>query len=134
MSQCGCGDTDIREVHRLAGTEASIGIQKYYGCRECFEGPGVMLYLLNPKGLSDWVMPGIEAREISPDEFGGNEGRGIRVPIFEIKDLVKATQTLIDTGDIADMEDYAGIEDWLSDYGLAVVQEAMRICGERMKP
>lgn len=131
MGQCGCGDTHIEKGYQLPDG-AVVAYDIYHGCRDCNPGPGLSIYVF-PNGQAGRMwLDGAKIEKYTPDEFGGNHGHGISFGLFEAEDLVAEAKELVarESGEIcacADEEDgYTTISDWLHDFGLVMVQGAMR--------
>ena len=129
MCQCGCGDTNIDKGFRLPSGEI-VAYDVYHGCAECFAGPGVTFYVY-PNKKAIWL-EGVDIEKYQPDENGGNQGGGIAVSFFEVNDLVEAAKEIGDTE--LNAQGYDSVEDWLSDFGLDMMQKAMQKFAERIKP
>lgn len=130
MCQCGCGDTNVEQAFQLPNKNV-IGIQTYRGCEDCHSGPGFMAYLFTPKGAREWVPQWVKREPIQFDEFGGRDGLGISVGLFEIQDLQAAAKELEAQQAI---EEWGGdFEEWLGDEGLRWIQRAMDLFTERVK-
>jgi hypothetical protein len=129
MGQCGCGDTSIDQAFKLP-SGIILATDVYRGCRECHEGPGVSVYVYPSRKAGRMWLDGIKAEAFVPDEYGGNSGKGIAVGLFEVRDLREAARGI--DAKIGDGEnDYATIDDWLHDFGLQMVQDAMSIFRKR---
>lgn len=138
MCECGCGDFRIDRGFRLPdGTELTYRI--YHGCQECFGGPGVDISVFTPG--NPWTQD-CDLVEFKPTEDGGTEADnkqarvGIPIALFEVQDLRSAAKEIeakegaeIGPGD----EQYATLDDWLYDFGLEMVQVALRKFKERTK-
>lgn len=130
MGQCGCGETSVENAYKLPkGTV--IGYDIYRGCAGCFAGPAISIYVY-PNAKSEWLSHA-KIEDFTPDEYGGNHGHGINVAFFEVEDLKEESVELAQEADIGPGDDqYATIADWLDDYGLRLVQGAMRRFTKRM--
>ena len=135
MFQCGCGDTYIEKGYELPdGTIVAYDV--YHGCQDCHPGPGISIYAYPNRKAGRMWLSGAKIEKYAPDEFGGNEGRGISFGLFEVEDLVAEAEELVtvESGEIGPSEDqYATIQDWLNDFGLRLVQGAMRRYPQRIK-
>lgn len=125
MCQCGCGEFPVTHAYELPSGEV-IGYGIYRGCSDCFSGPGVSFYVY-PNAKSEWPEQA-KMESYAPDEYGGNQGTGIAVSFFEVRDLIKATKEI--GGELSD-DAYSSVEEWLEDYGLQMMQRAMELFTER---
>jgi hypothetical protein len=124
VCQCGCGDTEIDKAYALPdGTVVAYDI--YQGCKDCFSGPGVAVYLY-PNRKSEWLRD-VKIGKFKPDEYGGNGGMGISVGLFDVEDL-KA-----EADELEGIENYADLSEWLDEFGLDLIQGAMRRFQKRIK-
>lgn len=131
MGQCGCGDVYIENAYELPGGQV-VAYDIYQGCRDCFSGPGLNIYVY-PNRKSEWLETA-KIESFQPDQFGGARGAGISVGLFEVADLISEAKELTEIGSIGEgPEDYANLGDWLDDFGLELIQGAMRRFHERMK-
>ena len=81
-------------------------------------------------------LDGAKIEKYIPDDFGGNHGFGISFGLFEVKDLEAEAKEIIakESGEIdPDGEGYTTIQDWLNDFGLVMIQGAMRRYPKRIK-
>jgi hypothetical protein len=135
MGQCGCGDTHIEKGYELPdGTVLAYDI--YHGCKDCNPGPGISIYAYPSRESGRMCLHGVKIEKFEPSEFGGNEGRGISFGLFEVQDLMAEAKEIvaIESGEIGPDEDsYATIQDWLHDFGLEMVQGAMRRYAKRIE-
>lgn len=136
MCQCGCGDTNLEKGYELPdGTIVAYDI--YRGCRDCNPGPGISIYAYPNRKAGRMWLSGVKIEKYTPDEFGGNHGFGISFGLFEVEDLAAEANEIVSTesGPIdPDSEDsYETVEAWLEDFGLRMVQGAMRRYADRME-
>ncbi len=130
MCQCGCGDTSIERAFKIE-RGPTIGYQLYRGCADCHQGIGVDLLFYNRAGVKDWVSCKVEAAP-KADEYGGNKGSGVAIPLFEVKDLIAASKDpTIDPGPIGPRSGYRTVAEWLEDHGLRLIQGALQRARER---
>lgn len=124
MGQCGCGEQTSDRGFKQRGS--ILAVQVYDGCEYCDTGIMVMLYWFTHKSVFLSGVPIEKAPE--PSEFGGNEGHGICFPLLGKDDLRAAAKELIrESGPISPRGDgYRNLDDWLADYGLRLLQEALR--------
>src|SRR4051812_4848038 len=126
MCQCGCGEFPVENAYELPDGQV-VGYGIYRGCADCNPGPGISIYVY-PDRKSEWLEQA-EIEPYEPSEFGGNGGSGISFGLFEVEDLQAEAKDLTD-GEGATIgrgrDQYRNIEDWLEDYGLRMVQGAMR--------
>ena len=126
MGQCGCGDLSIDKAFQLPkGIVVAYDI--YRGCGECHAGPGVSIYIY-PNKKSEWL-EGVKIESFTPSEDGGDSGNGIPISFFEVSDLANAAKAIGETK--LSRDGYRSVEDWLSDYGLQMMQDAMRLFAKR---
>lgn len=124
MGHCGCGDTCLDKAYKLPDGKI-LAYQIYQGCSKCFAGPGVAFYAY-PDGKSPWLRL-VKPEAFEPSEEGGNSGYGISIGLFEVEDLLAEAKHLEQQGRVgADEDDYATVQDWLGDFGLELIQGAMR--------
>lgn len=125
MGACGCGDNPPREIYQV-GRGQFLGLAPYLGCSYCDTGIGYDLTFLDEKGLKDWA-DGVPTEKIDFDEFGGTNN-GLMLGCIGADELRKAARALVETQEIdGTLEEYGTIDDWLSDFGLRLLQEAFRI-------
>lgn len=139
MCQCGCGDTNLEKGYELLGGTV-VAYDIYRGCRDCNPGPGISIYAYPNRKVGRMWLSGVKIEQYTPDEFGGNHGYGISFGLFEVEDLIAEAKEIVATesGEVGllkdeDEDDYLSLEDWLSDYGLMMVQGAMRRYRTRME-
>jgi len=124
MCQCGCGEMPIEKAYALT-RRCVLGIKVYEGCRDCFPGLAVDISVFNSAGV-EWL-DHFEREEIDrtvkPDEYGGNGGRGIPVPIIDVECLRDQARELVKADPI---KGYRTLDAWLEEYGLALLQGAAR--------
>lgn len=139
MGQCGCGDMHLIAAHRVAGTENVLAVDEYWGCRECGTPIAITLRYFDAPGWLDWGRwyhpPGRDAHatpepEMAADEYGGEEGFGWAFPLIGKAELVQAAREGEELKRVR-LEDYATLADLLSDWGLELLQEALRQRSER---
>ncbi len=129
MGQCGCGEVLIENAYELPSGEV-VGYYVYRGCDECHAGPAVDIFIY-PDKKSEWVRDA-KIEKYKPTEYGGNEGRGIPIAFFEVRDLIEAAKKIGGTKFDA-TAGYESVEDWLEDYGLQMMQDGMRIFEKRVE-
>ena len=129
MGQCGCGETNVERAFKLP-TGVVVAYDIYHGCDECFAGPGVTVFVYTDD-TSEWL-ESAKIEKYEPDEYGGNRGTGIPISFFEVRDLIEAAKNI---GGVELNEDdgYESVDGWLEDYGLQMMQDAMRIFEKRIK-
>jgi len=121
MCECGCGATDIQAAYQIAGTQIVIGLQVYPGCEDCDYGPGVAILVFDsPK--NEWLA-GVKIQRIKADEYGGNQGHGIGVPIFDPENLRAEAAALEEADPIA--AGYESLGEWLDEYGVGLITGAV---------
>lgn len=134
MGQCGCGDTYIEKGYELPdGTVVAYDI--YHGCPDCNPGPGISIFLYPSRESGRMWLDGAKIEKYTPDEFGGNSGHGISLGLFEVKDLEAEAKDIIakESGEIdPEGEGYTTLHDWLRDFGLLMIQGAMRRYRKRL--
>ncbi len=86
MGQCGCGDIPVENAFQLPSGEV-VGYALYRGCDECFAGPAVDIFIY-PNNTSEWARDA-KIENFKPDEYGGNEGRGIPITFFEVRAMTR---------------------------------------------
>lgn len=128
MGQCGCGETVPENGFKLP-SGLVVAYDVYRGCRDCFSGPAVCIYVY-PNAKSEWLQHA-KIEPYKPDEYGGNHGHGIPVSLFEVEDLINAAKAI---GELKTSRDgYLTFADWLEDNGLRMMQDAMRLFTARME-
>jgi hypothetical protein len=128
MGQCGCGDLPIENGYQLPSGEI-IAYAIYRGCDECHAGPAVDIFIY-PNKKSEWIRDA-KIETYKPDEYGGNQGHGIPIAFFEVRDLVAAAKAI--GGTTLSKDGYDSVESWLEDYGLQMMQDAMRLFEKRVE-
>lgn len=113
MGECGCGE--ITDYKAVAVGDAVLVLEIYHGCRYCKEGIGVSLNAFTREGAKRFF--GEDFPELIPDEYGESM---IAVPLIEPKDL------LVNKDALEDIKNYDTVEDWISDYGLDLIQSALQ--------
>jgi hypothetical protein len=123
MCQCGCGEFGVAKAFRLPdGKVVAYGI--YRGCRDCFNGPGISIYVY-PDDKSEWL-EGVKIQPYTPNEYGGV---GIPISFFEVSDLIAAAKKL--GGIELEEEGYHSFDEWLDENGLRMMQDGMKIFDKR---
>ena len=113
MGECGCGDFHLYDSYRLG--DYVLAIEIYKGCSYCNTGLMVGLHLFTDAEARSYD---IEAhKEFKPDEYGHSQ---IDFPIIGKDDIVKAAQKLV-----TEFSEYGNLEDFLSDYGLELLQSGI---------
>lgn len=137
MGQCGCGDMNLTAAYPVAGTDAVLGIDEYWGCRECGTPLGIVVLLFDPKGREEWVE--VSGLKLGPafeaGEYGGGpagELFGLTLPFVGQDDLVAAVREGEELKNVR-LEDYETLADLLSDWGLELLQEAFAHRKRQMK-
>lgn len=120
MCQCGCGDTNVQAAFQIEGTKIVLGFQIFPGCRDCDYGPGVAVTVYDSPDVL-WL-DGVKIQKVKADEFGGNQGVGISVPVFDLEDLVAAAETVEKTSSI---ESYVSLAEWLEEHGYEFLRDAI---------
>jgi hypothetical protein len=124
MGQCGCGDMNLRYVHRIEKTPVTLGIDTYFGCDGCETPLGVVVMVFDPAGVKEWVdhFAWTPTETVQADEYGGNDGRGIVIPFIGREDLMAACNDE-DLSDI-ELDEYGSLKDVLDQYGLRLLRAA----------
>ena len=132
MGQCGCGDFQDDVCFQLR-PDVVISVGTYAGCDYCGNGPGFTVHFWDSPSVD--YLDGVKRLPMTADEFGGNDGFGHAVVLFEIEDLVKAARELADANDINPESDdsYTDLGDWLQDNGYQLVKDAIYRCYTRMR-
>ena len=134
MGQCGCGDTCIERGYRLPdGTVVAYDV--YRGCQDCNPGPGISIFAFPSAESGRMWLDEAKIEPYTPDEFGGNHGHGISFGLFDVQDLRAEAKEIVavESGEIrADEDGYTTLDDWLSDFGLMLIQGAMRRYSKRI--
>lgn len=133
MGMCGCGD-NVEDRLLLLPNGWVIAHGTYRGCEECHPGPGYGIKIFDSvEHARRWIDVELEAAK--PDEFGGNDGGGFGGGLFEVCDLAEAARyierggsTVGESGD-----QYASVADFMEDFGLAIVQDAMELSRKRLR-
>lgn len=92
---CGCGEMSIERAWRLRDGTV-LALDEYHGCETCYQGIGVMLYFF-PSKRSEWLEDAVIENAPRPDEYGGNHGLGISIPLLEVQDLLAALPIIEET-------------------------------------
>src|SRR5690348_11789267 len=131
MGECGCGETCVETAVRLPDG-VIVGHDVYHGCPECFRGPAFAIYIY-PNDKSEWLRHS-KIEEFVPDEYGRNHRYVVSVGLFEVTDLrAAAAESCKEGGTIGrGRNQYANLDDWLDDFGLRMVQDAMSKFTQRM--
>lgn len=133
MGQCGCGDSGVERAYRLR-PGVILGYRLYRGCRDCFAGPAVDITIWNSG--RNMFLDGLKIEEgPKPDEYGGDGGMGLAFPLFEVEDIIAQLTEMQITRDIdkSGRTGYPTVEEWMEDYGLEMLQGALRRFQERMR-
>lgn len=129
MCECNCGELNLVAAHPIEGTDAVLGLHLYPGCSGCGTPIGVTAHLFDPEGWRDWGTEGFSGiklgEPIKPDAYGGCDGYGLRLPLIGKAELVKAARTDEELKEI-DLSDYDSLGDLLEQWGLVLLQEALR--------
>lgn len=123
MGECGCGALyDDRGFILPEGKVLSHGL--YRGCDDCYQGIGITLHFWDSSEVE--FLAGVELQKPKFDKYGGNEGQGYEINLFEVEDLIEAAKELWSGASIGDGEDdYETLMDWLHDWGLEFIQKAL---------
>lgn len=114
MGQCGCGDLIPHDLVRIG--ENVLVVEIYRGCEDCGTGLAVSMYLFTPEAAGEWgFVPDRELKPFAPP---------LDYPLANKRDLVDAAREL--NAD-AEMEQYDSLTGWFQDYGLDLLQRAVRI-------
>jgi hypothetical protein len=131
MCQCGCSNPYIEHAYELPNRQV-VAYDVYHGCDQCFSGPGLNIYVY-PNKKSEWLRSA-KIEQFKPDEYGGDGGSGIAINFFEVTDLKAEANEMEQQGCTIGPADnqYATLQDWLDDFGLDLIQGAMRRFQKRM--
>lgn len=133
MGQCGCGDS-VEDKLLLLPNGWVVAHGTYRGCQECHPGPGYGIKIYDTlEHAQEWL--DVEPERVSPCQFGGNDGGGWGGEICEVEDIVSAVKSIERDGcEVGEDAAYASVADFMEDFGLTIMQEAMRRCeGRRAK-
>lgn len=131
MGTCGCGDFYSERAVRLGENGPVVSFNVYTGCRYCEPMFSVDTHLLNEQGVNEWL-DGAQIEAVEPDEYGGNNGCGVSIPVFSVHDIVAAIKNLEGEDYDAKIEQYASVSEWFEDYGLGILQDAHTRCKNRL--
>jgi hypothetical protein len=126
MGQCGCGEYQPERQYSVRG--CVFGIVLYPGCDYCAETLAIDPYFFTKD--SEFIVDR-PTENVKPDEYGGPLGLGFE--IFSVADLREAAKECDPVIDPNKQDAYSNMEDWLDDYGLQLLQGALRKCRERVK-
>lgn len=126
MGVCGCGEYIPSMQYAIRG--CVVGIVVYPGCDYCEDMIGVDPYFYT-KG-SEFIVDH-ETRKVTPDEYGGEGSAAI--PIFAVQDIREAAKRIGDPIHPGDEDSCQTLDEWLDEYGLQLLQDAIRICAARIK-
>jgi len=90
-----------------------LAFSLYPGCEECFRGIGVVIYVFDKEGERHWLGDVETPALPKADEFGGNEGMGISIPIVDIDKILDHARAIDVVDD--DISDYETTADFLDD-------------------
>ena len=130
MGTCGCGDFYNERAVRLGEGGPVVSFDVYTGCRDCEPMFSVDTRLFNEQGVKEWL-DGAKIETVPPDEYGGNSGCGVSIPIFSVHDIVAAIKNLQEDED-SRIEHYASPAEWFEDYGLGILKDAHANCKRRL--
>ena len=132
MGGCGCGDFQDDVAFEIR-PDVVISIGTYPGCQDCDEGPGVTVHFWDSPSAD--FLDGVQRLPMKPNEFGGNEGFGHAVVLFQLEDLISAAKELADDNAISpEGEDsYSNLAEWLQDNGHQLIKDAIFRCYTRMR-
>jgi hypothetical protein len=119
MCQCGCGDFGYDMALRL-NRQSVLSLDIYQGCADCHDGIALIMSFFNSQGVKDWLDGAKIEKAPLPDEYGGNHGHGVVLPILEVGDLIASLDEL------PKMKGYRSLKEWLEDNGLTLLQTALR--------
>lgn len=125
MGQCGCGDYQPARQYRVKG--CVVGVELYPGCDYCTDQVSVAVHLFTP---SSPFAGSHKTETVQPDDDGACLPA---IPVLSVADLRAAFKAMECQYDPADPDGYATLDDYLHDYGLRIVQEAIRLCAQRCK-
>ena len=120
MGTCGCNE--IQNARGFKVGDKILAVEVYPGCELCNTGIAVMLYLFTPEEAEDYLIA-VDDNAFEPDRWGNIM---VTIPLIEPDDLPEALSGL------PPMEHYGNIQDWLSDNGRELLQNA--ICRCRAEP
>lgn len=125
MGQCGCGDYAPVKQYKIKG--CVVGVEIYPGCDYCTDQVSVAIHLFTPSSpFVGWQ----DTKTVMPDEYGANIPA---IPVLSVGDLRAAFKAMDYQYDPTDEDGYETLDDYLQDYGLRIVQEAIRLCAQRCK-
>ena len=125
MCQCGCADYSPEIQYKLRG--CVVGVQLYKGCQYCTDQMAVVLEFFTPQ--SAWVKDYTDKNvSVTQDEDGAQLPA---IPIMAVQDLRAAFKGMPDQYDPTNPDGWPTLDDYLSDFGLEILQSAVRICTDR---
>ena len=132
MGQCGCGDLHIIAAFPVPGTDGILAVDEYHGCQGCDTPAGFRLFFFDREGWEEysWCFSGTLGEPLEPDAFGGRDGFGERFPFVGRHELMKAARQGEELRDV-DPAEYASVADLVDQWGLTLLQEALRQREER---
>ena len=114
MCECSCAAQPYLTATRIDGTDVVLAVQVFPGCKDCDYGPGVSVAIFDSPTVE--LIEGLKLESIKADEYGGNSGYGLSVPVLDGEDLIAEARELCPKGTIGPGEDeYESLADWLDD-------------------
>lgn len=127
MCECLCSVT--RGDIAIKTGDAWVTIDGYGGCEECAKLIGIDVSVYTAKGALEFASD-VPFAHIEPDDHGGPNGQKVACfEMFSIEDLAEAGMLL----GLRPDPDYDNWRDFMGDYGLKLVQSAMKLCAIRKR-
>ena len=121
MGECGCGSIEPEIILKI-NSNKYIVIEKYKGCSYCVAPITTSILFFDKKGFEDYYGKYYHDK-IEPVEFNKDGGTPYHVNYFSQDDMYKAVENLC----INPFTDYDSLSDLISDYGLDLIQDSIKI-------
>jgi hypothetical protein len=118
MGECGCGETRPYKIVEIGGNVMVVEI--YRGCEYCDTGLIVSLHLHTPESATDFDF--VPEEKFEPGEYGTR----LDFPLLSGEDLAEAARQM-KADEYFGGNGYDSMTDWLDDYGLELLQRAVRL-------
>ena len=121
--KCGCGSIEPEVILKINNNKYIV-IEKYKGCNYCVVPITTSILFFDKKGFEDYYGKYYHDK-IEPVEFSEDGGTPYHVNYFSQDDMCKAAEDL----DI-NPSGYDSLSDLISDYGLDLIQDSIKIFEE----
>ena len=116
MCECGCGNMNPIAAYKVGGNV--LIVDEYHGCSDCCTPIGLSLHIFSPKEAKEWLDEPVREifKPMPPTSWDE------RYFSFVGKDELVAAAAEFEE----DYQQYDSLSDFLSDFGLRLLQSAMK--------